>query len=260
MVGFGAIGGQVCRVLQAGIPGLKLEAVSRRGLAEAVLGEAGVAMAVTSVADLIRRCAVVVDCAPASAFEEIAVLSLGAGRTLVTVNAGAMLELPWLAQLAQMNGGRIVLVSGAVAGLDGVRAAAESGIRRAGIITRKPPASLAKSGFVRDQGVDFDRLDAPLQLYAGSVREGVRRFPANTNVAAALALAGIGADRTTMEVWADPGVNRNTHFIEVDAECGVFTVKIANQPMDENPATARIAPLSVITALRSLVSPLTVGS
>ena len=101
---------------------------------------------------------------------------------------------------------------------------------------------------------------APKLLYTGSAREAVKGFPANVNVAAALSLAGIGPDRTTVEVWADPALDRNTHTISVESDSAQLTLTIANIPTEENPRTGKITALSVIAALRKLTAPLTVGT
>ena len=102
-------------------------------------------------------------------------------------------------------------------------------------------------------------MTEPTRIFDGSARDGARGFPANVNVAAALSLAGIGPDRTRLEIWADPTVTRNTHTIELDADSVRFTMTIENVP-SENPRTGRITPLSVIAALRGLTSTLRVGT
>ena len=99
----------------------------------------------------------------------------------------------------------------------------------------------------------------PKKIFDGSAREGARGFPANVNVAAALSLAGIGPDKTRLEIWADPTITRNTHRIEVDADTARFSMMIEGVP-SENPRTGRIVPLSTIAALRGLVSELKVGT
>jgi aspartate dehydrogenase len=96
-------------------------------------------------------------------------------------------------------------------------------------------------------------------IFEGTAREGARGFPANVNVAAALSLAGFGPDRTRLEIWADPDLDRNTHSIEVDADSARFSMSIANVP-SENPKTGRITALSVIALLRKLNAPLRVGT
>ena len=99
-----------------------------------------------------------------------------------------------------------------------------------------------------------------MQVFAGSAREAIKGFPANVNVAVALSLAGIGPDRTRVEIWADPTVTRNTHTIEVRSEVSDFTIQIAGVPSEENPATGKLTPLSVIAALRRLTAPMVVGT
>jgi len=96
-------------------------------------------------------------------------------------------------------------------------------------------------------------------VFEGPATEAVKAFPANVNVAAALSLAGIGPDRTMMEIWADPSVERNCHTIEIDSDSARFTLSIENIP-SENPKTGRITALSVLAALRKLQAPLRVGT
>jgi aspartate dehydrogenase len=97
-------------------------------------------------------------------------------------------------------------------------------------------------------------------VFEGNAADGARGFPANVNVAAALGLAGIGPERTRLEIWADPAVERNTHDIHVEADSARFSLHIENIPSAENPRTGRITALSVIACLRGLASPLRVGT
>jgi aspartate dehydrogenase len=127
------------------------------------------------------------------------------------------------------------------------------------MITRKPPRGLAGAPYLEANGIAVEGLNAPKRVFAGSAREAAAGFPANVNVAAALSLAGIGPDRTMMEIWADPSVDRNCHMIEVDSDSARFTLSIENVP-SENPRTGRITALSVLAALRKLHAPLRVGS
>ena len=154
-----------------------------------------------------------------------------------------------------------IVPTGALCGLDAVRAAAEGGnVRSVVMQTRKPPKSLQKSPFVVEQGLDLSALAEPLKLYSGSVRDAAQLFPANVNVAVALALAGIGPDRTQYELWADPAVERNTHQYEVLSDESNFSCRVAGVPTASNPATGALTPLSAIATLRGLVSTLKVGT
>jgi aspartate dehydrogenase len=128
------------------------------------------------------------------------------------------------------------------------------------MISRKPPLSLRGAPYLEANHIDVGAITAATRVFKGSARDGARGFPANVNVAAALSLAGIGPDKTELEIWADPAVTRNTHTIEVDAESARFTMTIENVPSVENPATGQITPLSVIAALRALSATLRVGT
>jgi aspartate dehydrogenase len=128
------------------------------------------------------------------------------------------------------------------------------------MVTRKPPQGLSGAPYLEQNGIDIGGLSEPKRVFAGSAREAARGFPANVNVAAALALAGIGPDRTTIEIWADPKVTRNIHRIEVEADAARFLLQIENVPSAENPRTGRLTALSVIAALKKLSSPLAIGT
>lgn len=262
IAGLGTIGMPVAEALHRGIPGLDLVAVAsgRRGVAEDKLRIAGIAIPVLAAAELAQNADVIVECAPSAVFRSIAEPVLAAGRILVTVSGAALLEAPELVAMAERSGGRILLVTGALLGLDAVRAAAEGKVASVRMISRKPPSSLRGAPYLDAHRIDLASITEPCRVFTGSAREGARGFPANFNVAAALALAGIGPDRTELEIWADPKLTRNTHTIEVEADTVRFSMTIENVPSAENPATGRITPLSVIAALRGLVAPLRVGS
>jgi aspartate dehydrogenase len=127
------------------------------------------------------------------------------------------------------------------------------------MVTRKPPAGLEGAPYLLARGLSLAGLKAPLKVFEGTAREGARGFPTNVNVAAALSLAGIGPDRTQLEIWADPAVTRNIHHIAVEADATTFSMTIESVP-SENPRTGKLVAPSVIAALRGLVSELKVGS
>jgi aspartate dehydrogenase len=150
--------------------------------------------------------------------------------------------------------------TGALLGLDAVQAAAQGEISRVHMITRKPPNGLDGAPYLAARGISVLGIWKRQCVFTGSAREAARGFPANVNVVAALALAGIGPDRTTIEIWADPEVDRNIHRIEVEAEAARLSLQIENVPSLENPKTGRLTPLSVVALLRKLSSPLAIGT
>ena len=170
------------------------------------------------------------------------------------------MQWPGAAGFARDHGGRIILATGALLGLDAVRAAAIGSIHSVTMVTRKPVKSLVKADHVVRNGIDLTEIDEPLKIFEGSAREGAIAFPANVNVAAALGLAGTGPDQTRLEIWADPALTRNTHRIVVDSDSARFELAIENIPTDENPGTGRITAQSIVAALHDLVSPIRIGT
>lgn len=260
--GFGAIGQAVARRLDAGMLGLRLVAVSARDSARAQERMAGFKspVPVVPLAGLAALADVVVECAPAAVFREVAEPAIDAGRIFMPLSVGALLQHGDLIERAKATGARILAPTGALLGLDAVRAAAEGVIQSVTMVTRKPPAGLAGAPYLVERKISLDDLAAPLKVFDGTAREGAKGFPANVNVAAALSLAGIGPDRTRLEIWADPALKRNTHRIVVEADSCRFEMAIEGVPSVENPRTGKLTPLSVIAALRGLTSPLKVGT
>jgi aspartate dehydrogenase len=259
--GFGAIGAAVARRLDSGIDGLALAAVSARDTvrARAAMADFAQPVPIVPLAQLWDAADIVVECAPAALLREVAEPALGNARSVMVLSSGALLDNFDLVDLARRHGGRILVPSGALLGLDAVAAAAEGVIARVHMITRKPPDGLAGAPYLEEHGIGIAGLEEPKRVFAGTARAAARGFPANVNVAAALALAGIGPERTTIEIWADPGITRNLHQIEVEADAARFSMRIENVP-SENPRTGRLTPLSVVAALKKLVSPLAVGT
>lgn len=260
IAGLGPIGSTLARALDDGVPGFTLSAVAARSAAKAAAQIAGLTNqpAVVPIGDLESYADLVVECAPAPLLPTIIEPFLGVGKSAIVMSVGGLLEHEDLVDLARTNGGQIIIPSGALLGLDAVTAAAQGTIHSVRMITRKPVRGLAGAPYLAANNIVIDDIEEPLKVFEGSARQAAKGFPANLNVAAALSLAGIGPDRTIVEIWADPFLTRNSHRIEVDADCASFAMSIANVPT-ENPRTGRITALSVIAYLRKVYAPLRVG-
>jgi aspartate dehydrogenase len=261
VAGLGAIGLKVAQALDKGIPGCVLTAVSANDRSKAAerLSRFNRAVPVVTLAELEPLADIVVECAPAKLLPDIAEPFLRAGKTVIVLSAGAILVNEHLVSLARQHGGQIVVPTGALLGLDAVTAAAEGEIRAVRMVTRKPVRGLAGAPYLIEHNIRIEEISEPVRIFTGTPREAAIGFPANLNVAVALSLAGIGADKTTLEIWADPTLERNVHRIEVDSDSATFSMSIENVPSD-NPRTGRITALSVISYLRKLGAPLRVGS
>jgi aspartate dehydrogenase len=261
IAGLGAIGLKIAEALDRGIPGCALAAVSAndRDKAAARLTHLAKAPPVVPVGELEPLADLVIECAPASLLPAIAEPFLRKGKSVLVLSVGAILVNEHLIDLARAHGGQIVVPTGALLGLDAVAAAAEGNIRSVRMVTRKPVRGLAGAPYLAEHNIRIEDITAPLRIFVGTPREAAVGFPANLNVAVALSLAGIGPDKTTLEIWADPSLERNVHRIEVVADSASFSMQIENVP-SENPRTGRITALSVISYLRKLGAPLRVGS
>ncbi len=263
VAGLGAIGFRVARAVDEGmVPGVVLTAVSARNESAARVKVKDFARVpeVRSLDTLCDGADVVIECVPASAFRNVALPAIEAGCIFMPLSVGQLLEHPGLVHQAQEQGARIVVPTGALIGLDTVRAMAIGEITEARLMTRKPPAGLAGAPHIENNGISLEGLSQPVKVFDGNALEAARGFPANVNVAAALALAGLGPLRTQVEVWADPTIDRNIQSVTLVSDSGEATMTMKNIPSAENPKTGRIVANSVIAALRRLASPLVVGS
>jgi aspartate dehydrogenase len=261
IVGLGPVGKVVAEAVATGLDGYTLSAISAKNVDKAATFSRSLPNPVPVMpAEDMAACAdVIVECAPAAIFRDIASPALEAGRQLIVLSSGALLDSWDLVDLARRTGGQILIPTGALLGLDAVQAAAQGELRSVRMTTRKPARSLIGAPHLQDQADELAALTEPKLLFSGTAREAAVGFPANLNVAVALSLAGLGPDHTHLEVWADPSLERNTHHIEVDADSASFSMSIANVP-SENPKTGRITALSIIALLRKLAAPLKVGT
>jgi aspartate dehydrogenase len=261
IAGLGTVGRTLARRLEDGILGLELACVASRDEAKAGawLDAHKIVCPVVALDAMPEHADLAVECAPGEIIDRICRPMLEAGKRVMVLSAGALLPRPELVELAKTHGGQIIVPTGALLALDAVTAAAESEISSVTMVTRKPPKGLAGANYLVKNNISVDGLTEPLRIFAGTAREAAAGFPENVNVVAALALAGIGPDRTMIEIWADPALSRNCHNINVEADSARFSFSIENVP-SENPKTGRITALSVIAALRKLSAPLRVGT
>lgn len=264
IAGFGAIGQELARRLRTGVEGMVLTAVSARDREKAHANLARIGFTadqvqVVALDDLEPLADIVIECAPATVMGLIAESVLLAGKELIVLSGGVLLSRPDLRDLAREHGGQITIPTGALLGLDAVGAAAEGNIRSVRMVTRKPGRGLVGAPALAGSSVDVESVTEAVKVFSGTAREAAEGFPANLNVAAALAMAGAGPERTEVEIWVDPAVTKNTHTITVESDVADFTMTIENVP-SENPRTGRITALSVISLLRKRHAALRVGS
>src|SRR5215831_5616484 len=262
IAGFGSIGRLVGRHLDEGLQGLRLVSVSAANLDRArenlkVFRTRVDAVPLDRIADTAD---VIVDCAVPDVFRNAVTPAIERARTIVTVNATSLLEHPDIIERAERTGARVILASGSVLGFDALRAANVGVINSVLMVTRKPPLSLARSPWIREQRIDLRGIVQPTKIFEGSAREAARAFPDKFNIVAAVALASIGPDRVRIEIWLDPAVERNVHRISVDADSTRFEMEIQNVPNPGHEGTGPLTAYSVIAALKDLTATFRVGT
>jgi aspartate dehydrogenase len=182
-----------------------------------------------------------------------------AGKDLMVISAGALLDHPEIIEESRRTGCRLYVPSGAIAGLDGIKSACVGQITHVTMTTRKPPDGLEGAPYLVQNGISLAGLNQEREIFSGSAREACKGFPANVNVSAAVSLAGIGPDRTRIQILAVPGLKRNCHDIEVEGEFGRLHVHIENVP-SENPRTGKLTALSIIRSVQDVVDPVRIGT
>jgi len=165
-----------------------------------------------------------------------------------------------ISRIAKKQGRKVYVPSGAIVGLDNIKAAVVRPIEEVILVTRKPPQSFEGAPLIVKRRINLSQLDKPLLLFEGSAREAVKLFPKNVNVSASLSLAGIGPDRTKVRIIADPKAENITHEIHVKGEFGEILTRTINRPFPENPKTSYIAALSAIATLRKICGGIIVGT
>ncbi len=263
IAGCGTIGRKVASELDAGaVPGVVVGGITSRNLerAKRFAATLGCAPPVVGLDRLVEMVDLVIEAAPASAMESIAVSTLSAGKDLMALSGGALLERDDLFELAEENGATIYVPSGAIVGLDGVAGACAGHIDTLTMVTRKPPAGLRGAPGIEVSGVDLDAVSEPTVVFEGPALEACRLFPANVNVSAALSMAGLGPRRTRIRIYADPTVDKNTHDIIVQGEFGRLSIRIENTPSESNPRTGKLSALSALATLRKITSTVQVGT
>lgn len=253
LIGFGAMGRSVCNALRdCSVVRIAwiLERVGRRAEIQAALPDAQV---ISSLTELTGAPDLVVECAGHEALATLVPELLERGIPAIVASVGALadtLVAERLESAARAGRARLTLVPGAIAGIDAL-AAASAGLRSVTYTGRKPP--IGWLGTAAEDKVDLRGLRETAQIFIGTAREAARLYPRNANVAATIALAGMGLDETKVVLYADPTVTRNTHEVHAIGAFGELRVQVSAATLPDNPKTSALAALSVARAVRNMV-------
>ena len=261
IVGCGAIGQALVRAVDSGELNVDIAGVTSRNESKAheFLARLNTPPPYLSRQQLIDKSDLLVETAGGHVVATLAKETFAAGKDLMVISIGALLEYPEVIDEARRTGCRLLAPSGAIAGLDGIKSACAGRVDQVTMISRKPPIGLQGAPYIVENGINLEGLVGETEVFSGNAREAVKGFPSNLNVSAAVSLAGIGPDRTQVKMLVVPGLERNCHEVEVLGEFGVLKIHIENIP-SENPKTGKLTAFSIIRSVQDAVDPFRIGT
>lgn len=227
-----------------------------------IVGALGLQSDVTSVgthpvvytlADLLAlKPEIVVECAGHSAVEAYAAPVLDAGIDLVIVSTGSLADqklYDLVKAASDRSSAQVKLPAGALAGVDALASGKLAGLTKVTLKSSKPPK--AWKGTPAEKTHNLDAITERTVIFSGTARDAALTFPKNANVAATAALAGIGFEKTIVQLVADPGVTQNVHRLEAEGAFGSMQLEIQNNPSPDNPKTSHMAALSLMRIIEN---------
>jgi len=265
IVGCGAIGTSLAEAIlrdfraQAKLAGLyDIDQSKALGLARRLKNPG---LAAKDLNAAIKKADLVIEASSATAAFEIALKSLKSGRDVMVMSVGGLLkDYRKLEMVAARLGVRIFIPSGAISGIDALKAAKFGGIKKITLTTIKPPQAFSGVAYVIKKKINLAGIKKERVIFNGNAEAATRAFPQNINVAAVLSLAGIGPQQTKVRIIASPGLKRNMHRIEIESAAGRITTLTENVIHPANPKTSYLAVLSAIATLKQILEPVRIGT
>ena len=213
-----------------------------------------------SLEDLVKKCNFVIEAATSKISKSIAELAVNSGRDIMIMSTGGMLDAGEVFDSAKEKKCNIYFPSGAICGLDAVKAASLSKINNITLTTRKPPSGLIGNPYLLKRKINLAQIDKETVVFEGSVDMAVRLFPKNINVAAALSLASGCKDKVKVRIITSPDFKRNSHEIVAEGDFGRLQARTDNFPCPDNPKTSYLAVLSAIATIKRILEQIKIGT
>lgn len=213
-----------------------------------------------SLSQVIRASDVIVEAVNTPAGKDAVIRALSAGKTVLCMSVGRFLSDRVLLENVRRSKGALLLPSGAIAGLDAIKAASVVGIRSLTLTTTKPPKGFLGNAYIREKGIDPVKIRRDIVLFDGLAQNAVNAFPQNINVAAALAIAAGPRVPMRVKIVASPKVTRNTHEVVATGSFGQIMTRTVNEICPDNSKTSYLAVLSGIATLKSFGQRIKVGT
>jgi len=213
-----------------------------------------------SVEEVIKRSDLVVEAATGEAAREVLDIALSQKKDVMIMSVGGLLGNVHFIDKFREARLSLILPSGAIAGIDGLKSFKVAGIQEVNLTTRKSPKSIAGSAYLLEKGINVDCIKEETIIFEGNAKEAVKAFPKNINVSALLSIAGIGSEKTKVKIIVSPEYTKNTHEIEITGLSGKLTVRAENVPSPDNPKTSYLAALSAVRALEGYFDTVRIGT
>ncbi|MDD5291558.1 MAG: aspartate dehydrogenase [Candidatus Omnitrophica bacterium] len=265
IVGCGAIGKSLAKFIEGQLSSkAKISALCDLDYSKAVLLKSLLKKSKPMAADLdelIKHSDLVIESASGKISYQVAKKTLSRRKSILIMSIGGIIsKAKELFALARKNNCFVYLPSGAICGIDGLKALSLAGIEKVTLTTRKPPKALKGAGYIVKNKIDLDRINKETVIFEGNALDAVRDFPQNINVAALLSIAGIGAKSTKVKIVTSPEYKDNSHEIEIISKAGTIKTVSRNVPFEENPKTSYLAALSAMAVLRSIFDSAKIGN
>ncbi len=253
LVGCGNIGADLCISLQKGKTPAEIVALNDVDGERAKLLHRSFQLdaEICGLDETASRADFIVECAVAGAVKDVVEAAARHGNDCLIMSVSGLMAHPELWDTAKENNIQIRIPSGALCGLDGIRAAMQAGLHSVTLTTRKPPKGLAGAPYLVENNIDVESLTEPKVIFEGNAQAAAKAFPANVNVAGALSIMGIGPTETKVRVVADPNATENTHEVMAEGAFGRLQTITTNMPSPRNPKSSYLASLSACAELQA---------
>jgi len=266
IIGCGAIGSEIAKAIDRGIIPGELVAICDldKKKAKNLVSQLKSKPKIVNLDNLVKMADFVIESAHPNVVQKISDKVFPAKKSLLIMSIGGLLQHPEILDKARKKCINLYLPSGAVAGIDALKAGKMGKIYSVTLITSKPPAGLKGAPYlvnevITSKKIDLSKLKRKICVFEGNALQAIKGFPANINVAGILSLAGIGAKNTKVKIFADPKLKRNVHEMVIQGNFGRITTRAENLPSPVNPKTSQLAILSAIATLKQVTDSVRIG-
>ena len=263
IIGTGAIGsalaGYISKDLNGFVSAIKLYDADETKMKE-LSEKISISDVSASLEDLISSSDLVIEAASSKVVSDICKLVLKEKKDVMFMSIGGLLNEEDFIKTAREKDIKVFLPSGAIAGIDALKAFSLAGIESVVLNTSKAPRSLEGAPFIEENKIDLSLIKEKTVIFEGNAFEAMKGFPKNVNVSALLSLVGIGKNKTMVKITVDPDLSRNIHEIEINSSGGNLSIRTENVPSPENPKTSYLAALAAMASVKGYFDSVHMGT